>query len=527
MKSVVKRSSPEKDTKQPRKKAKLSSSVKSPSPEKDATKKRKREEEKEEKGKQIVSVGPPRPTVDVGPPKPPAKKKRTLKFEKIYLERLPSANMYEKSYMHRDIVTHCAVSAKEFFITASRDGHVKFWKKQPEGVEFVKHFRAHLAAVTSLSVSHDGTLMCTSSEDGTLKIFDVLSFDMINMFNLPYQPGVCEWIFQKATGRHAVACAETRTGRIHLYNLNCKMEEGHPVPVAQISLHSKPVTLIKYNYTYETVVSVDSSGMIEYWSPSPDYGFPDNPHISFQYKSDTDLYEFMKKKAVPVSLEFSPNGKLFATMGNDRYVRIFNFLSGKLYRVYKETLSVFNEIQKDPDAVHKIDAIDFGRRMAVERQINQDDNVAPSNVVFDYSSNFVLYSTMLGIKVVNILTNQIVRIIGIVESTERFLSIALYQGKNIGSVEVGDLKSDAEDDPTLLCTAYKKHRLYLFSKREPEEPDEDLLHSGRDVFNERPPKEEQAIATKTKATGQFATIHTTLGDIHLTLFPNEYLFIYL
>ena len=29
-------------------------------------------------------------------------------------------------------------------MTASSDGHVKFWKKKEQGVEFVKHFRAHL-----------------------------------------------------------------------------------------------------------------------------------------------------------------------------------------------------------------------------------------------------------------------------------------------------------------------------------------------------------------------------------------------
>ena len=32
----------------------------------------------------------------------------------------------------------------DFIVTGSQDGHVKFWKKQVEGVEFVKHFRAHL-----------------------------------------------------------------------------------------------------------------------------------------------------------------------------------------------------------------------------------------------------------------------------------------------------------------------------------------------------------------------------------------------
>ena len=32
----------------------------------------------------------------------------------------------------------------EFLITASCDGHIKFWKKQGEGIEFVKHFKAHM-----------------------------------------------------------------------------------------------------------------------------------------------------------------------------------------------------------------------------------------------------------------------------------------------------------------------------------------------------------------------------------------------
>ena len=33
----------------------------------------------------------------------------------------------------------------DFIVTASCDGHVKFWKKkEEEGIEFVKHFRSHL-----------------------------------------------------------------------------------------------------------------------------------------------------------------------------------------------------------------------------------------------------------------------------------------------------------------------------------------------------------------------------------------------
>jgi len=39
----------------------------------------------------------------------------------------------------------------DFFVTASLDGHLKFWKKAAEGVEFVKHYRSHSGAVLDLA----------------------------------------------------------------------------------------------------------------------------------------------------------------------------------------------------------------------------------------------------------------------------------------------------------------------------------------------------------------------------------------
>lgn len=73
-------------------------------------------------------------------------------------------------------------------------------------------------------------------------------------------------------------------------------------------------------------------------------------------------------------------------------------------------------------------------------------------------------------QVVNLHTNKVARIIGKVENTERFLRIALYQG-GYSSKKVKKLPAAAANvneqrepltDPTLLCCAFKKHRLYLF-----------------------------------------------------------------
>lgn len=82
----------------------------------------------------------------------------------------------------------------DFIITGSTDGHVKFWKKQEEGIEFVKHFRTHLSLLMDMTDNFDGTLLCTISLDKSLKVFDVINFDMINMIKLDFVPFACSFI---------------------------------------------------------------------------------------------------------------------------------------------------------------------------------------------------------------------------------------------------------------------------------------------------------------------------------------------
>ncbi|PNI41048.1 PPWD1 isoform 9, partial [Pan troglodytes] len=131
------------------------------------------------------------------------------------------------------------------------------------------------------------------------------------------------------------------------------------------------------------------------------YKFPKN--VNWEYKTDTDLYEFAKCKAYPTSICFSPDGKKIATIGSDRRVRIFRFLTGKLMRVFDESLSMFTELQQ---MRQQLPDMEFGRRMAVERELEKVDAVRLINIVFDETGHFVLYGTMLGIKVINVETNR-------------------------------------------------------------------------------------------------------------------------
>ena len=57
------------------------------------------------------------------------------------------------------------------------------------------------------------------------------------------------------------------------------------------------------------------------------------------------------------------------------------------------------DLQRSDAPLYRLDAIDFGRRMAVEKEFEKTESAPQPNAVFDESSNFLIYATLLGIKV--------------------------------------------------------------------------------------------------------------------------------
>ena len=172
--------------------------------------------------------------------------------------------------------------------------------------------------------------------------------------------------------------------------------------------------------------------------------------------------------------------------------------------------------------------MEFGRRMNNEKDIEKTDSLCYSNILFDITGHFILYATMIGIKLVNIETNKCVKILGKSDNI-RPLFVALFQGKSKKSNAAVTIEQEASENPTLassvndpivFCTAYKKQRFYLYSRRLPS----DLQDIDRDIFNEQPSKEDILAVTETQTIQKIfdsAVIHTTFGDIHMKLFPKE------
>lgn len=474
-------------------------------------------------------AGPPRPPpdgdeevdADVGPMPPKSKKRKVLQFEQQYLDALPNAQMYEKSYMHRDTITHVVATSTDFIITGSVDGHLKFWKKQEGGIEFVKHYRAHLGSVDGLAASDDGTLCVSISRDATVKVFDVLTFDMIAMMKLPYVPGVAEFIIKKGDARSKLAISDLNSPALHIYDVR----SGSDDPVAAFSSHAAPVTAMRYCPAIDTVVSTDQKGFIEYWSGST-FKAPPPGVVSFSLKMDTDLFALAKAKTWGRSADVSRDGTQLAMFCADGRVRVWRLKTGKLRRIYDESLEAAHDLQKSGPEALQLEDIDFGRRYALEKEIRaQGDAVPAPSVLFDETGNFLLYPTLLGIKVVNLVSNGVSRVLGKVENSERFLQLALYQGvpkKVKARAHSVDVKLP-ERDPTVVALAYRKQRFYLFTRREPADAED--AAAGRDVFNEKPNTEElMAVDGGGPAASSLprgVVLHTTKGDITVRLFPDE------
>lgn len=458
---------------------------------------------------------------DFGPALPssvPPKKKRRLPYESVYVNSLPKAIRYSKSLMHKEQLLSVTVAASpaDFVITTSVDGVVKFWKKVAGGIEFAKEYRAHEGKIQSSTVSADGSLFATAGDesDKTVKLFDVVTFDLLTVLNLD-QPASCICWVHKRGASPLLAVAVGKTIRI----CDGRGEREEPLHVLT-SLHRTEVVAMAFNPTFDCVVSADAGGMVEYWQPRDNYEKPDNV---FQMKSSTNLFDFKKSKSAPCSIAISPLGHQFATISfPDRKVRIFDFATAKLYRSYDESIETITTMHQAGTSLFKLDDAEFGRRMAVERDLDNAAVRSRINLTFDESGHFILYGSIYGIKVINTLTNRVVKTYG-KDEPFRPLNVAIYQGapqkKGIVTVSMAassnPLLSEAEErDPMLFATGYGKVRFYMFTN------DEEINKSSRDVQNEKP----RMINSKKKEekqaqTGTSAVLHTNMGDIHLRLFP--------
>ncbi|GAX12988.1 peptidylprolyl isomerase domain and WD repeat-containing protein 1 [Fistulifera solaris] len=469
------------------------------------------------------------------------------------LENIPTSHHYHVSWMHANVVTHIVCSVKHgYIITASHDGVVKFWKRLPVDhrcLEFVKSFTAHAGPIRALCIDAAGDQVASVGSDKMIKFYDVSSFDVSWYFptGLDLGTSAC-WI-----DRDRVACASASDGVIYI--ITTTEQE-----VQKVKLHGDNlVTCLLYNPRFQTVMSTDQKGIIEFWDASHSkLGDPLSIHrhgISYESKfSDTDLYTLMKKKTFVIA--GASQGTVYALFCADSKIRLFDHETGKILVTFDERSKVYDAQYSQYD----LDAMDYGRRAATEREIQQEstvynagfNNEASSlplriSLQFDSTGQYLLVPTMMGIKCMDWQRRKLVAVIGKIDASQlRFLSICLAPGnanfdrqlllaRGEGSNQAISEEKEAGEklgDALLLTTAYNQRRVYVFSHVDPvsdNSTDQDETIQQRDVWNEMPVgddalyhhgggKSKQQDASQSVSR---AVIRTTLGDIHIELFSKQ------
>ncbi|ODV96405.1 hypothetical protein PACTADRAFT_49758 [Pachysolen tannophilus NRRL Y-2460] len=436
--------------------------------------------------------------------------------EKELIKNLTFNDQYGVSYMHKSQITFICTSPynDSLVVTCSKDGFIKFWARKENNdqndvgddnddqdlnnVEFIKQYLAHKGSILKISINPSFTdkLMASISEnDTTVKIFDMTSIDMINIVELAFQPiNIC-WGYYKNELRLIVISGEEKGNKIHIIDPN-----ENKVLITNSNIHKSRIEVLEYNLKYECLISIDNEGMIEYWQPGGNLLKPDSV---FKLKSKTNLYDLKKFKLKCYQLNFSQNFNNFVIRTfPDNKIRIFEFSSGKELISIDDSIESNIEFNQLLDESIKLNEFDLNKKIQIEQKNFYNDELFHMlNVIFDKSGNFILFSSILGIKCINLITNKCISIIGLREDL-RFLQVSLSS------------PTKKAPSPLLFTNAANRPRFYIFSdsKSDP---------NTRDIFNENP----KFLNNSTEANipikyqGSNVILHTNYGDIKIKLFP--------
>ena len=181
-----------------------------------------------------------------------------------------------------------------------------------------------------MKITDDGNYLCTLGADNAVKIFEIISFDLINMFLLDFAVNTCCWLTRGhgTAAKFLLAVSDKNSPDIYIIEaLGDKKQEFQKIE----KKHSNPVVTMDYIPNFDFVISCDEIGMIEYWRWVDTLCYFPKQSVKFRYKTDTNLYELFKLKTRPYQINFSPNGLMFSLTASDKKIRVFNTLTGNYF----------------------------------------------------------------------------------------------------------------------------------------------------------------------------------------------------
>lgn len=440
-----------------------------------------------------------------------------------FLSLLPLPELYERSFSHRDVVTavHCS-PRKSAIVTLSADGVVKIWHKTFKLFEFAKQLKVHLGAIDQgcFSGNHEQFLTMSSSET-IVKVIDLNVFDVQLVIKLDFQP-LLMFVTENSVALNSEGTGlvfYSSDGELRFANKEKRFKKMKNRLIGGFCAQK-----------HRMLVALDEKGFIEYIDVETlDFVSIERNKVTFKSKFETDLFTFQKQRlGNPVAIGPSQSNTLFWVLTDASEIWVFRTATARVaMRAHLQSEAVIAQLKSlvlvDKFEVQKkeklmIDFLDSAKGKGKQKWTAD----------FDESESFVLVPTAFGIAVIDLKTCAVRSLIGAKEKGELFVSASVYQGEklssNKGVIGQGGASSQTKEaDPLLLSICFKKPKFVVFSQRLPE-PDirrGDLAERDQTVHKTK--QQMDSIDRKFASAKDLPTravISTTLGDIHIKLFPD-------
>ncbi|KAL0235085.1 hypothetical protein GEMRC1_001667 [Eukaryota sp. GEM-RC1] len=380
---------------------------------------------------------------------PPLKKKKSSRLRSM-LSSLPDSSLYEFSYPSLGSVLHLDWTSSGFLIIADALGHVSFWRHVvDDGLELVRHYRCHAAAISDLALSHDEAY-CVSIADGdsSMCLFDVGTLELISRCNsLPYQPSRAVFLPGPV---HKVLITDINSPNVHVYDTPFT---SNPEPVSTFTPLASPVFALCSSPSSPLLVFCDEFSLftvfdVDTLSPAP------SSLTGWVDINTTDLVKLAYRRYVCEWITLSRDASKFAVMTSVG-VFVFSFPSFSMIASFSVTLQSLAQKTAQEESLLFLSADEWTTRLNKEPSLVEHVPRPSFRVCFDYSTELVIFSTCVGIHICQLDPARLVSVLGKPEKGLRIATMALLQ------------RGDA---PVIAAAAVNSNRVYLFTNNEPAEP---------------------------------------------------------
>ena len=208
-----------------------------------------------------------------------------------------------------------------------RPNYLQIWDWQARRV--VKSLLGHRNAVLSLAYSRDGKELLSGSYDNTARLWDVA--EATSRVLRGHEWWVCSAAFSPDERQVVTACQD---GSVMIWDIPA--DKSDPVPALAFLGHTGPVCAAQFSPDGQWVASAGYDKRVLVWRPVPDdEGAAGHPVPWVAVKAKTKDFASLDAHTAEVrALQFSADGGLLISAGQDNTVRLWDFVNRKL----KQTL---------------------------------------------------------------------------------------------------------------------------------------------------------------------------------------------